>query len=121
MTPFEYYIDDDLYLSKLLEKDLFPNGTDDIDELTTKIINDTRDHKSVIGSIEDLLHSFGLDSSEGLALMALAEALLRIPDEKTANNLIESKLKDINLENLPSDDNLFIRAMSWVWVLRRKL
>ena len=121
MADFDYYIDDDEYLLKLLETDLFPEGTHDIDDLTVKIINDTREHTSVIGSIEDLLHSFGLDTAEGLALMALAEALLRIPDDETANAMIESKLREVNLDNLPSDDNLFIRAMSWGMGIAQKI
>ncbi len=46
------------------------------------------------GSITDLLSRFGLTSQEGLALMCLAEALLRIPDRATADALIRDKLSE---------------------------
>ena len=45
-----------------------------------------------IGGIEDFLHEYSLTTREGLALMVLAEALLRVPDAATADRLIEDKL-----------------------------
>ena len=44
------------------------------------------------GGIEDFLHAYALSTKEGLALMVLAEALLRVPDAATADRLIEDKL-----------------------------
>ncbi len=43
--------------------------------------------------MEDFLHAYALSTKEGLALMVLAEALLRVPDADTADRLIEDKLK----------------------------
>lgn len=110
---FDYYIDDDSYARNLLENPLFEKNNPEIEELTRHFVNDMRQNKSIIGSVDDLLLSYGLDTKEGLALMALAEALLRIPDTETASNLIESKLNEINIQNLPADDNIFMRAISW--------
>ena len=45
-----------------------------------------------LGGIEDFLHAYSLSTKEGLALMVLAEALLRVPDAATADRLIEDKL-----------------------------
>ncbi len=45
-----------------------------------------------LGGIEDFLHAYSLSTQEGLALMVLAEALLRVPDAATADRLIEDKL-----------------------------
>ena len=45
-----------------------------------------------LGGIEDFLHAYALSTKEGLALMVLAEALLRVPDAATADRLIEDKL-----------------------------
>ena len=45
-----------------------------------------------LGGIEDFLHAYSLSTKEGLALMVLAEALLRVPDAVTADRLIEDKL-----------------------------
>ena len=46
-----------------------------------------------LGGVEDFLHAYALSTKEGLALMVLAEALLRVPDAGTADRLIEDKLK----------------------------
>jgi RHH-type transcriptional regulator, proline utilization regulon repressor / proline dehydrogenase / delta 1-pyrroline-5-carboxylate dehydrogenase len=45
-----------------------------------------------LGGIEDFLHEYSLSTKEGLALMVLAEALLRVPDDATTDLLIEDKL-----------------------------
>ena len=45
-----------------------------------------------VGGIEDFLREYSLSTKEGLALMVLAEALLRVPDAATADRLIEDKL-----------------------------
>ena len=45
-----------------------------------------------LGGIDDFLHAYSLSTKEGLALMVLAEALLRVPDTATADRLIEDKL-----------------------------
>ena len=44
------------------------------------------------GVMESFLEEFGLSNPEGLALMCLAEALLRVPDEETADKLIAEKI-----------------------------
>ena len=45
-----------------------------------------------LGGVDELLHAYSLSTKEGLALMVLAEALLRVPDAATADRLIEDKL-----------------------------
>lgn len=69
-----------------------------------------QDHKPSRGAAE-LLSRFGMSSDEGVALMCLAEALLRIPDHETADELIREKLSDANWErileqNLPFSENV---------------
>jgi len=58
----------------------------------TRWIEDIRRTHKPQASVTDLLARFGLTSNEGLALMCLAEALLRIPDRATADALIRDKL-----------------------------
>ena len=53
---------------------------------------DPRQGRAGLGGIEDFLHAYSLSTKEGLALMVLAEALLRVPDAATADRLIEDKL-----------------------------
>src|SRR6202163_2777638 len=63
-----------------------------IDRLSTGLIEANRRRAGGLGGIEDFLHVYSLSTKEGLALMVLAEALLRVPDAATADRLIEDKL-----------------------------
>src|ERR1700712_5146849 len=63
-----------------------------IDARATHLIEGIRAHAGGLGGIEDFLHAYSLSTREGLALMVLAEALLRVPDRATADRLIEDQL-----------------------------
>ncbi|HZR02163.1 MAG TPA: bifunctional proline dehydrogenase/L-glutamate gamma-semialdehyde dehydrogenase PutA [Burkholderiales bacterium] len=64
--------------------------------------------------VEALLQEYDLSSQEGVVLMCLAEALLRIPDADTADKLIEDKLRDGNWEaHLGHSESLFVNASTW--------
>ncbi len=63
-----------------------------IDVRAAKLVKAVRSRAGGLGGIEDLLHEYSLSTREGLALMVLAEALLRVPDAATADRLIEDKL-----------------------------
>ena len=56
------------------------------------LVRGMRAERSALGGVEDFLHEFSLSSREGLAVMALAESLLRVPDDATADQLIVDKL-----------------------------
>ena len=58
----------------------------------TRLIEAIRAQGGALGGVEDFLREYALSTKEGLALMVLAEALLRVPDEETADRLIEDKL-----------------------------
>jgi RHH-type transcriptional regulator, proline utilization regulon repressor / proline dehydrogenase / delta 1-pyrroline-5-carboxylate dehydrogenase len=64
-----------------------------IDARARHLVEAIRARAGGLGGIEDFLHAYALSTKEGLALMVLAEALLRIPDAETADRLIEDKLK----------------------------
>jgi RHH-type proline utilization regulon transcriptional repressor/proline dehydrogenase/delta 1-pyrroline-5-carboxylate dehydrogenase len=63
-----------------------------IDADASSLIEGIRATTGGLGGIEDFLHAYSLSTKEGLALMVLAEALLRVPDAATADLLIEDKL-----------------------------
>ncbi len=63
-----------------------------IDARATALVEAIRAKAGGLGGIEDFLHAYSLSTREGLALMVLAEALLRVPDAATADRLIEDKL-----------------------------
>src|SRR5271167_2052793 len=64
-----------------------------IDARATALVTAIRARTGGLGGVEDFLHAYALSTKEGLALMVLAEALLRVPDADTADRLIEDKLK----------------------------
>src|SRR5262249_22058343 len=64
-----------------------------IDARARRLVEAIRARTGGLGGIEDFLHAYALSTKEGLALMVLAEALLRVPDPETADRLIEDKLK----------------------------
>ncbi|GGF28435.1 bifunctional protein PutA [Aliidongia dinghuensis] len=74
------------------------------------------------GGVEGLIHEYSLSSQEGVALMCLAEALLRIPDRATRDALIRDKISvgdwQSHVGNSPS---LFVNAATWGLVVTGRL
>jgi RHH-type proline utilization regulon transcriptional repressor/proline dehydrogenase/delta 1-pyrroline-5-carboxylate dehydrogenase len=64
-----------------------------VDRRARHLVEAIRARTGGLGGVEDFLHVYALSTKEGLALMVLAEALLRVPDAETADRLIEDKLK----------------------------
>ena len=63
-----------------------------VDARARRLVEAIRTKATGLGGVEDFLHAYSLSTKEGLALMVLAEALLRVPDSATADRLIEDKL-----------------------------
>ncbi len=93
--PFHapYAPDDRAAAERLLEAPRLPPAQEqNIDRTATRLIGAIRAHDDRLGGVEDMLREFALSTKEGLALMVLAEALLRVPDARTADHFIEDKL-----------------------------
>jgi len=74
------------------------------------------------GGVEGLMQEFSLSSQEGVALMCLAEALLRIPDRATRDALIRDKVSRGDWQShLGQSPSLFINAATWGLVLTGRL
>ena len=74
------------------------------------------------GVVESFLQEFSLGTREGLALMCLAEALLRTPDEDTRDRLIAEKIGSADwASHLGQSDSLFVNASTWGLMLTGKL
>ncbi len=79
-------------------------------------------HRGNSGGVQALVQEFALSSHEGVALMCLAEALLRIPDDATRDALIRDKLASGNwAAHLGGDKPLFVNAATWGLVITGKL
>ena len=78
--------------------------------------------KTRSSGVEGLIHEYSLSSQEGVALMCLAEALLRIPDAATRDALIRDKLAPGDWRaHLGMSPSLFVNAATWGLVLTGKL
>ena len=84
-----------LLVEKLLKEADFLNNPD-INANAEKIVTACRSQKSSQTKLDAFLAEYGLSNKEGVALMCLAESLLRIPDNKTRDELIEEKLSHAN-------------------------
>jgi RHH-type proline utilization regulon transcriptional repressor/proline dehydrogenase/delta 1-pyrroline-5-carboxylate dehydrogenase len=86
-----------------------------IAELAGRLARAARANRDKHGGIDAFMHEYGLTSEEGIILMCLAEALLRIPDKDTADALIAEKIGEGRWErHLGASDSLFVNAStSW--------
>src|SRR5215470_12396102 len=74
------------------------------------------------GGLDAFLHEYELSSREGVVLMCLAEALLRIPDAETVDLLIRDKLSDADWEkHIGTSESLFVNASTWALMLTGRL
>ncbi|MHA1154013.1 MAG: bifunctional proline dehydrogenase/L-glutamate gamma-semialdehyde dehydrogenase, partial [Alphaproteobacteria bacterium] len=70
------------------------------------------------GGLDAFLHEFGLTSKEGVVLMCLAEALLRVPDAETVDRLIKDKLAEADWRgHLGHSASLFVNASTWALMM----
>jgi RHH-type proline utilization regulon transcriptional repressor/proline dehydrogenase/delta 1-pyrroline-5-carboxylate dehydrogenase len=85
-----------------------------IDRLATRLIEAIRANDDRLGGVEDMLREFALTTKEGLALMVLAEALLRVPDARTADQFIEDKLGEGDFIHHETKSSAFlVNASAW--------
>src|SRR5437763_6774875 len=93
-----------------------------IDGRARRLVESIRSHSGGLGGIEDFLHAYSLSTKEGLALMVLDEALLRVPDGATADRLIEDKLAtgDWSSHNVRSHA-LLVSASAWTLGLTARI
>lgn len=86
------------------------------------LVQAVREKRTRASGVDALMHEFSLSSEEGIALMCLAEALLRIPDSDTADRLIADKIsKGDWRKHLGESPSLFVNAATWGLLITGKL
>ena len=109
----------------LLHSEISSELSDKIQALAFDLAHSLRERKSSggkAGIVQGLLQEFSLSSQEGIALMCLAEALLRIPDKATRDLLIRDKINQGNWkEHLGQSQLMFVNAAAWGLMLTGKL
>ena len=110
------YAEDDRLIAKRLlgAAGLAPERERRIDAEASGLIGAIRSHRRGFGGVEEMLREYALSTREGLALMVLAEALLRVPDAATADRLIEDKLGQGDFAHHESRSEAFlVNASAW--------
>jgi RHH-type proline utilization regulon transcriptional repressor/proline dehydrogenase/delta 1-pyrroline-5-carboxylate dehydrogenase len=99
-----------------------PHAVERIGRRAQALVAETRRRRLGKGGIDALLHEYALSTPEGVALMCLAEALLRIPDAGTVDRLIRDKLAPADwASHLGRSDSLLVNASTWALMLTGRL
>lgn len=118
-----YRMDETIAVTALLKQAVFPPDMQaNITNKAYRLVEETRKRRKEQGGLDALLHEYDLSSEEGIALMCLAEALLRIPDTTTMDRLISDKISTAEwAEHLNKSDSLFVNAATWSLLLTGKI
>eukprot|EP01155_Anaeramoeba_flamelloides_P048267 Anaeramoba_flamelloidesc40925_g1_i1.p2 GENE.c40925_g1_i1~~c40925_g1_i1.p2 ORF type:complete len:202 (-),score=36.22 c40925_g1_i1:1-606(-) len=118
-----YAIDESRWLRELMAL-AEPTGDQirQAESRATRLIEQVRADDGAIHMIDALLLEYSLDTREGILLMCLAEALMRIPDADTADALIRDKLSVADWKShLKSSDSVLVNASTWGLLLTGKV
>lgn len=101
---------------------LTPTQVDAARLLATRLVQQVRLARKKTTGIDSFLTEYSLTSQEGIALMCLAEALLRVPDNATIDSLIKDKLLDADwASHTGQSDSFFVNATTWALMLTGKV
>jgi RHH-type proline utilization regulon transcriptional repressor/proline dehydrogenase/delta 1-pyrroline-5-carboxylate dehydrogenase len=115
-----YRRDETTAVQWLLAQGASANG--DAHALAHRLVSAVREKRTRSSGVDALMHEFSLSSEEGVALMCLAEALLRIPDSATADRLIADKISRGDWKkHLGESPSLFVNAATWGLLVTGKL
>jgi len=115
--------DENEHVDELLAAARFaPQDSSIIERTAAGIVERVRTRAEQQGVIEAFMREYDLSSEEGVLLMCVAEALLRIPDQATADKLIRDKLGDADWDaHLGKSDSLLVNASSWGLMLTGRM
>ena len=106
----------------LAAAELPPEARDRIAATARRLVETVRRERLGKGGLDAFLHEYALSSPEGVALMCLAEALLRIPDAETVDKLIRDKIAAADWQShLGHSGSLFVNASTWALMLTGRL
>ncbi len=112
-------------ISMLLESARFSSKDNQaVFDLAKSLVEKLRSQKKSVGKagiVQDLLQEYALSSQEGIALMCMAEALLRIPDKATRDALIRDKIGKGDWKAHLGGGSMFVNAATWGLMLTGKL
>ena len=118
-----YRMDEEQCVARLIEQASLPTESlAKISDTARQLVTEIRKRRLERGGLDAFLYEYDLSSAEGIALMCLAEALLRIPDKETIDKLLSDKLTDANwASHLGQSESLFVNAATWGLLLTGKI
>lgn len=118
-----YAVDEDSYVRELIEVATSPGAEKQkIRDRATNMIKSVRSQDDAVHMVDALLQEYSLDTEEGILLMCLAEALMRIPDSHTADALIEDKLSNADWKkHVGRSESTLVNASTWGLMLTGKV
>jgi RHH-type proline utilization regulon transcriptional repressor/proline dehydrogenase/delta 1-pyrroline-5-carboxylate dehydrogenase len=104
------------------EARLPPADRDAVRAAAVRLVESVRRERAAKSGLDAFLRKYDLSSQEGVILMCLAEALLRIPDDDTADRLIADKIRAGDWEShLGNSESLFVNASTWGLLLTGRM
>jgi RHH-type transcriptional regulator, proline utilization regulon repressor / proline dehydrogenase / delta 1-pyrroline-5-carboxylate dehydrogenase len=118
-----YRMDETAAVGRILKAASLPRDTiERIGRRAYEMVAEARRRRLGKSGIDALLHEYALSTPEGVALMCLAEALLRIPDAGTVDRLIRDKLAPADwASHLGHSNSLLVNASTWALMLTGRL
>lgn len=118
-----YRVDETTYMNQLLSQPLLSDlQRQEVEEQASALVQTLREDRMKEGGLEAFLFQYDLSSQEGIALMCMAEALLRVPDKHTVDKLIRDKLTQGDWEShLGKSHSMFVNAATWALMLTGKV
>lgn len=118
-----YRVDETQAIDFLLNHCHFDKASlDKIQAISKQLVTCVREKRLGKGGLDAFLFEYDLSSEEGIALMCMAEALLRIPDKKTVDKLIQDKITSADWEqHLGKSASTFVNAATWALMLTGKV
>jgi RHH-type proline utilization regulon transcriptional repressor/proline dehydrogenase/delta 1-pyrroline-5-carboxylate dehydrogenase len=128
-APFDWdvidagkYADEAAAVARLLASEPLGADGEAVRLTAVELVTEARKQARRQGVVEGFLQEFSLSTPEGLALMCLAEALLRTPDEATRDALIAEKIGSADwASHAGRSDSLFVNAGTWGLMLTGRL
>lgn len=118
-----YHQDETECVEHLIKEATLPQpALDRIAATTRKLVSEVRKRRLERGGLDAFLYQYDLSSTEGIALMCLAEALLRIPDTTTVDHLVRDKVATANwAAHVGQSESFFVNAATWGLLLTGKI
>ena len=99
-----------------------PDALDRVAGRARALVEAVRGSRLGKGGLDAFLHEYELSSREGIVLMCLAEALLRIPDDDTVDRLIRDKIGGADWQrHIGASDSTFVNASTWALMLTGRI